>query len=130
MSLHFDYTRIAPESRAKYPAAEDGTVNPVTWALTMGTMIVGLGRITQANLAEWQFRAAFQQRLHGAWLRRWDETMERSQAVEVTAEQIADHIGLSCNVSDETRASWVKRQVESFARDLAYAEQQRARKAA
>ena len=86
---------------------EDGTdkvrMNPVTEALIWGTMTIGIGRFTEDNIAEVVARFRIVERLHGAMVTKGGEPYH------ITDEEFVAHIGLACNVANETRAQWSRR---------------------
>ena len=89
-------------------------LNPVTNALIWSTMSVGLGSITEKNLNEWIVRLEFSDKLFGTMLKKDGEDRP------FTREELVAHIGLSCNVVDETRVKWTKRMTEHFMREAEY----------
>lgn len=82
---------------------EDGKLNPVTNALIWSTISVGLGSITDKNLDEFVARFRIIEKLHGPTIYR------DGKEAQLTDEEIAAHVGLYCNVSNETRAQWARR---------------------
>jgi hypothetical protein len=84
---------------------EDETMNPVTHTMIFATMIVGLHGITEKNVGQFAARLELYQNLHGELM------IGPDGPVAVTTEDVIDHIGLRCNVSDETDAAWIKRTV-------------------
>ncbi len=74
-------------------------------------MSVGLGAITAANAGEFYARLNLLEKLDGNRLIRAEVDGERPSeaASRITPDEVRQHIGLSCNVSDETRAAWLKR---------------------
>jgi len=91
--------------------AGDRVQNPVTTTLIHATMAVGLGSITEANAQQFYARLATYERLFGAFMYRGTDWPE-GQGPEITAEEVIAHIGLACNVSDETDSKWSKRMME------------------
>lgn len=75
--------------------------HPLTQALVWGCMATGMNGITEKNAREFYARIHFHEKLHGTFLH------ERF----ITAEDVLSHVGLHTNVSNETRAAWVKRVV-------------------
>jgi hypothetical protein len=78
--------------------------HPVTDTLIWKTMSIDLGEITEANLDEWWFRVRLLQLLDGG-----PELHGGIGSFYLTRQDIDDHIGLSTNVSDKSRAEWLKR---------------------
>lgn len=83
-------------------------MNPVTDALIMATMGVGLGSIAEKNAAEFYARLSLGESLYGPHLIRPQEDGTRKPR-PITAEEVRAHTGLSCNVSDESRTKWLQR---------------------
>lgn len=79
-------------------------MNPVTETLIFGTMMVGLGEITDKNVDEFVARFRILERLQGPFLNKGD-----GEPWYLSDEDFIAHIGLFCNVSNETRTKWVKR---------------------
>ena len=86
----------------------DRRMNPVTEALIFGTMSVGLGSITDKNVDEFAARFRIIEKIHGAQLYKPKE----GGGIEdwfVSDEDFIAHIGLVCNVTNETRSKWAQR---------------------
>jgi hypothetical protein len=81
-------------------------MNPVTNALIWATISVKLGKITEENAAEFYSRLTFTQRVNGGAFLYDYKDGERSE-YWITPQDVRDHIGLTCNVSDETRAKFL-----------------------
>jgi hypothetical protein len=96
--------------------AGEQVMNPVTNVLIWATIGVDLGSITEKNAAEFFARLRFTERLDGPFLIRAevDGVRPEGEAAFVTEEEVAAHIGLSCNVVDKSRTQWLKR----FTNDL------------
>lgn len=84
----------------------EARMNPVTEALIFGCMFVGLHGITEDNVGKFAARLDLVQRLNGNLL------VKDGESVPVSDEAVFAHIGLQCNVSDESDAAWIKRQVD------------------
>lgn len=87
---------------------QTGALSPVTDALIWMTMATGIGEITPKTADEFTARCEVWERLHGAYLKRWDD----GQIVDhrITRQMVDYHIGLTTNVFPmETRARWMKR---------------------
>ena len=90
------------------------SMNPVTNMLIWTTISVKMGEITEKNAAEFYARMAFANTiLGGAPLFRTNEDGERED-VYITPEDVQAHIGLTCNVTTESRAKFLG----SFKQDL------------
>ena len=104
--------------------SDERRLNPVTEALIFGTMSVGLGSITDKNVDEFAARFRIIEKIHGAQL--YKPNPEGKGIVDwfVSDEDFIAHIGLVCNVSNETRAKWAARifnnKQTSMTEELAY----------
>lgn len=117
-----DYENVCFERRKPDPSEgkvdsehlnEDGEaryLRPLTEVLIFSTMSVGLRGITADNVGKFAARLDLLQKHDGAYLTHVDEDGKRSDQT-ITAEDVIAHIGLSCNVSDETDAAWIKRTI-------------------
>ena len=104
MALHWDITAVADEYAWKSGNVDDGgTLDPIMHGLIWATMAVGLGKITEQNAAEFGARLDLWQDIHGGFMSGPDGPFR------ITREDVRNRIGLRCNVSDETRAAWIKR---------------------
>lgn len=109
---------------------EDGSLSGLTECMIFMTIPVKIGRITEANAGEFWARLNFVQKHDGAMMRKVDENGESKPAF-FTAEDVVAHIGLSCNVADETRAKFLNAYKRDLDRDThAVADLLKARKAA
>lgn len=115
--------------------SDERRMNPVTETLIFGTMAVGLGGITDKNVDEFAARFRVMEKIHGAFLYKFNEDVREDWFL--SDEDFIAHIGLACNVTNETRAKWASRifvnkqssETESIARHFRHA-QERAAKAA
>lgn len=96
--------------------ADDGTMSPVTHALIMSTMGVGMGTITEANADEFAWRLDLYQHMYGALL--VDVVDEEFVAHVVSPDEVRQHIGLRTNAALETRVKWLKRITEDHFRQF------------
>ena len=87
----------------------DRRMNPVTEALIFGTMSVGLGSITDKNVDEFAARFRVIEKIHGAMLYKPNPEGEGHIDWYLSDEDFIAHIGLACNVSNETRSKWAQR---------------------
>jgi hypothetical protein len=101
MSLNFELGGIENYRETGYD--RDGVLRPETKSLIFATMVVGIGRITEGNAAEFYARLHAFERLNGTYL------TEQGKNVYLTPEDVRRHIGLTTNVANETRAKWLKR---------------------
>lgn len=81
------------------------SIRPVTEVLIFGTLSVGLGKITESNVAEWVARFAIIEAIDGPSL----ITPDGPKSVD--EDHIAAHIGLKTNVPDMTRLAWLRQQI-------------------
>ena len=84
---------------------------PVTDVLIWGTMLVGLGDITEKNYKEFYARFDLIQKLQGAMLNKGKEPYF------ITAEDVKRRIGLHTNVSAMSRPAFIKLKVGRFFED-------------
>lgn len=83
-------------------------MNPLTNALIWATMSVRLGSVTAENYGEFWLRINLLERLSGHFMSQRDEAGDGFEARPITLEEVKAHIGLGCNVSDESWSSWSK----------------------
>lgn len=98
MALHWDITACADS--AALTADDDAASN--TDAMIWATMGVGIGRITEENWPEFYARL----KTSGYY------------GDQITPELVRRYVGLSTNVSNETRLQWLKRVVNRHMDDL------------
>jgi hypothetical protein len=111
MALNFSFDKIANyQTTCWIGEGDERRMNPVTEALIFGTMSVGLGAITDKNVDEFAARFRIIEKIHGAMLYKPDPDNE-GQIVDwyLSDEDFIAHIGLSCNVTDESRSKWAQR---------------------
>jgi len=113
MSLNFELSNIENYRETGYDA--EGVLRPETKSLIFATMVVGIGRITKENAAEFYARLHAFERLNSTYL------TEKGVDIYLTPEDVKRHIGLTTNVANETRAKWLKRvlggQVDDYVRE-------------
>ena len=88
-------------------------LNPMTSGLVWSMMSVGLGVISEKNVGEFIFRLRLTDKLFGTML------SNDKGPMPISDDEVRAHIGLSTNVSDESRTTWVKRTLKHYERDLA-----------
>lgn len=122
MSLNFKLDKIKDYKTLCWVRldADGEKLNPVTDGLIWSTMSIGLGEITEKNINEWLVRLQFSDKLFGTLLIKAGENGERVER-PITREELVAHIGLRTNVTNETRAKWMKRMTERFMSDAEYA---------
>lgn len=107
MSLNFELTDIpAWETTCYSGTGDDRRLSGVTETLIFATMIVGLGRISAANVDEFSLRIAQHQLAAGPLMRGWDEDTSTFVPVKVTDADVRAHIGLRTNASAKSAARW------------------------
>ena len=102
MALHFDYT--ACDGRESWTQRDMEILDRLIW----GTIVVDIGTITHANIAEWQFRMRMVDRLLGDYFVMKYEGGER---FFIGPEILRRFVGLRCNVSELSRTKWLKKVV-------------------
>jgi hypothetical protein len=107
----------------------DRIMNPVTNALIWATLGVGIGKLTEDNLAEFAFRMKVTDGLYGKPLQEKQEDGSW-KARSFTLDELKAHVGLSTNVSFEKRVSWITRLGNAQVRDIEYALKEKAKAAA
>jgi hypothetical protein len=90
-----------------YESKDDPTMlermSVTTNTLIMATMSVGLGEITDKNAEEFHRRLSWMER-NGAY-----RVSRDGEPVAFTLDEVRAHIGMTTNVSNETKAKWNKR---------------------
>ena len=109
MPLTWDLTDITDYKQVCWITEDEGMgeekkrLDPVTHSLVMATMSISMGEITAKNADEFYARISIIDRLFGGFL------IEDGKPAYLTPEHIRAHVGLRTNVSEETRAKWLKR---------------------
>lgn len=118
MPLTWDVTKIENNDEVTTAYREENGEqvriwSPVTETLVWRSMAIGMGSITEENIAEFYFR-----------MRLYDELFEPSlyepdgeggiKYRSITRDELKAHIGLRCNVGPETRSAFVKRMMKHF----------------
>lgn len=106
MSLNWNVERIDNYEGVCWIGAEgdpERHMNPVTKALIFMTMSVGLGVITKDNAEEFYARTHVMEQVHG------QSTHIGGEGIYISPADVQRHIGLTCNVGNETRAQWARR---------------------
>jgi hypothetical protein len=101
MALTFDLMNIENYRETGYD--RDGNLRPLTELLIFTTISAGLGEITEKNVEEFYARMVVIHKLHDIGI--VEDGIERM----ITPEEVRNHIGLTTNVGNETRAQWVRR---------------------
>lgn len=111
MSLNWNLSEIDNHDEICYVGeGDERRLAGLTNALIQMTMLVGLGDITEANAREFYTRLKLLERLDGPFLH--DTKDGKRTPYYITARDVLAHVGLATNVSDETRAAWLKRQMK------------------
>jgi hypothetical protein len=102
MSLQLDYKSIKNYKEVTRHQNPDGSWSCAASTYTIGlcTMALGLGSISEKNIAEWHFRLAYLEHTG-------DSVFQIPVAVAMGA--IRQHIGLRANVVEEGRKEWLNR---------------------
>lgn len=125
MALNWDLTRIKDFEDVCYRVAEeddphrdvkkgDKLLNVVTESLIFATMAAGIGMITKKNWKKFYSRISFVEKSRGSF------RSGQKGPVFFSAEEVRAHIGLTCNVSDESDTKWLRRIYENHAREREY----------
>jgi len=104
MALNWNISKCKDVEEIK-SGQEWGTTHALIWA----TMTVGLGEISENNLNEFLFRLKVIEKTFGPLLIKGP-----GETLCFTPEMVRKRIGLSTNVSNETRSAWLKRQMKYF----------------
>lgn len=116
---HYVEGKSDPENEFDYRKG-DRIMNPVTRALIWSTLGVGIGKLTEDNLAEFAFRMKVTDGLYGKPVQ--EKQPDGSwKARAFTLDELRAHVGLSTNVSFEKRVSWITRLGDNQVRDIKYA---------
>src|SRR5581483_2508285 len=79
----------------------EGELNPITNTLIWATMSVKLGEITEKNAAEFYARLAITEKITGP------SVVKDGEPYYITPEDVEAHIGLYCNVINESRTKFL-----------------------
>lgn len=112
MALHWNVERIKNYETVCWigeKGDDDRRLNPVTETLIWSTIGVGLRGITDKNVDEFAARFRILERIHGAFLYKPNPDGEGTIDWYLSDEDFIAHIGLGCNVSDESRTAWARR---------------------
>lgn len=104
MALHWNVENVHDyENVCWIGEGDEREINPITHALIFLTMSVGLGEITDKNADEFYARVHVMEQIHGHF------THIGGEGVYISPLDVQRHIGLTCNVANETRAQWARR---------------------
>lgn len=107
MSLNFELSGIPEWETTCYTGTgDDRRLSGVTETLIFATILVGYGRITEANVDDFVLRIAQHQAAAGPLMRGWDDEAKAFVPVPVTAADVRRHIGLRTNASPKSAAKW------------------------
>ena len=101
MSLNWNIRSV----REYEELVDGGRESAITEMLVWATMAIGLGDITEKNADEFYARVKLAEKLTGTF--GWVEGKNYS----LQPEDVQRRIGLSTNVTDEARSTWLKRYV-------------------
>ena len=102
MALHYDFSMC--NSRESFTDRDMHMLDRLIW----GTMVVDLGRITNANIEEWLFRMRFGDAVLGEY---FVMRYPGEEPVKIGPEHLRKFVNLTTNVSDKTRKQWLKKVV-------------------
>jgi hypothetical protein len=106
MALTYDLSKVKDRQQF-FPDTESGDLNPVTTTIIFGTMITGIGELTEQNAPEFYARLHLAEQLRGPLAYNG-----HGEPITITPQYVKGHIGLKTNVfPKETRAAWLKRYV-------------------
>ena len=109
MSLNYNLSKIANFETAcltKPDAEGNRQLRSVTNHLIWATMIIDLGEIKATNIDEWMFR-----------LQAIGRAYQDDAHLKITRQMLEQHIGLSTNVANKTRAAFLKHVTKMLERD-------------
>jgi hypothetical protein len=118
MSLNWNLGKIPNNETVCWNADE---MNPITKGLIFQTMAVDLGEITEKNIPEWMFRMAVASKVAGQPMTKCVDDGNggtKLEGFDFTEEDIRQHIGLSTNVCNKSRASFMKKVMQMLERDV------------
>jgi hypothetical protein len=100
MSLNWDIRKVKNSDEYCFHEDDEGNsrLSNLTNALIWATITVRLGTITDKNWEEFWTRLHMTELVYGCTLRNVDGTEHH-----ITPEEVKAHIGLSCNVCDESK---------------------------
>ena len=126
MSLNWNVAKVKNFETVCYIMKDDHTkdFHPITNVLIWLTIMVDLGSITSKNISEWTWRITFLRRWNNYTSFVWFEKnalninwKEKFSPFEITVRDLEKHIGLSTNVANLSRASWLKKMMKYFVRE-------------
>jgi hypothetical protein len=100
---------------------------PVTNALIWGSMSVDLSGITEKNITEYYARISVWEGIVGAFVNTKKSKDDPVTPRHITLEDLQKRIGMTTNVSNASRAEWLKRLNTYFKNKLSEAEVSAAR---
>lgn len=107
MSLDFSFKNIADYKSKVFHPADENRHHPVTETMIWATMIVDIGRLTEANAGEFYWRMNFARRLDGVW---GSVGFGEGAMWPLTLADVKDHVGLITNVVTITnRKKWLSK---------------------
>jgi hypothetical protein len=112
MALNFDLTKV--KNREFLDNKENASTIDM---LIYCTMFVGMGEITEKNFVEFFTRVHLLEKVNGTFLKQFDG--DKLNPHEITLDDVRNMIGLKTNVSTETRAKFMKRNLDGFFQDIA-----------
>lgn len=121
MALNWDLTKIKDFETVCFRTDAEGNrkLNPVTESMIWLTMHLGIGGLTKRHAPEFAKRLNVYQGIFGPIL------FNESGPAYLGAEEVYAHIGLTTNVSHETRSKFMKRVWGHVDREFAASERAR-----
>lgn len=119
MSLNWDLSKVKGADKLCWD--ENEKMRNLTNALIWSSMAIGLREIKADNIQEWRFRLAFLNKLDRGII------VTADGAYLPTVEEISSHIGLSTNVMNQGRKTFMHRMADSVGTSVAHDLRQRAK---
>lgn len=113
-----DYKALCWVENKDEGAEKTFKLNPVTEVIIFMTMAVDLGDLTAKNLKEFYWRMKFLEKFNNYKVLVGKDKRGYLHSYNPTFKQLEQHIGLKVNVSDKTRAQFLKRWMKVFEQDI------------
>lgn len=116
MALNWDtekienHEEICWERREATPTQAAGRyLKPLTEAFIWTSISIGIGQWNEVNAAEVYARLKIIEALDGSFIMRMNDDTGKFEQHRISPQDVIDHIGLSVNVSYESRKDWAQR---------------------